>query len=1114
MNKLIKVITFTIMVTSLLFVSDMAGQVTSSQEAKILEAIPKEVVKKQKKNRRLLVFSRTEGYRHDAIPFANKAIELMGKKTGAYETLFSEEMSVFESENLKEFDAIVLNNTTNLEFEDLALRKSLLDFVKSGKGLMGIHAATGNFYSWPEAAEMLGGQFDGQGIWTVEISDTDHILNKGFKKKKFKVNDEIYRHKLLNLRENGRVIIGLDMRDSLNLGAKGVRFTDKDVPISWVKSFGNGRIFYCSFGHTPAIYWNSEILANYLDGIQYILGDLPAESKPLELDINAVLDFEIFSKNLTTISHYEFGQSHESHKDVRQFVSLASQSKKATQRIEKELVKFLKSDATLSGKQFVAHLLADIGSEVSINILETMLYDPSTVEMARFALEKIPNKSADEALRTALIKSDDKVKIGIINSLGKRRDEKSVAEIKKMVLSSDEQIASAAIVALGKIASEDAITTLEEAKDKVTTEIHNVLVFALLDCADALLLQNKNDRAYKIYEELFASSDKYPVRYAALRGMVFSSSGKDVDKLLINVLTKENSKIRSGVPMIVREIPADFEISGLIAALPSFDAVDQVRLLNALSNRKDDYILQMAIQLSKYENQAVRSDAFILIGKVGNFSSVQYLAEISVQKSIDGKAAQNALYQLAGERVDLEIVRLIPEESDEIKFQLIRSLRMRQPKDKESKIASALLKTVNTGKEKIRIESIRALQFIAGKEQMEALIDLLSNAESDRERRALEKTIVFTAHKVKGDSLATQIMLSALSNSKDIDTRRSLLLVLAKVGHSSALLAFKKAMLNSSETLQTAAIMALSEWSTDAPINELETIIRESSNPMHRTLALRGFVRMANLPGKHSDQETIKRFCLAMELSETDDDKKMVLSGLSNQESFSAFQMAAEQLYNPDLRIEAEVAVVKIATRTLKTNPEETKKALLEIRENSNDSSLVELAQKNINEIEKFEGFITLWQLSEVYSNENDNDFYFEFPPEKKGENVKWTTMTESSDKNIPWQVNLTNIFGGNFCAGYLRINIWSDLDQKARAELGSNDGIKAWFNGELIHSNDLSRTVGPGDDIVEINLKKGWNILMLKIRQLGGSWGASARIRNVDGSKIENLKYQAERTE
>ncbi len=1119
MKKNKKLLALVIIVTSLLFVVDIVGQVTSAHEEKISNAIPKQVVNTPKKNHRVLVFSRTEGYRHDAIPFGNKAIELMGKQTGAFETVFSEEMSVFKSESLKEFDAIVLNNTTNLEFKHPVLRKSLLDFVKSGKGLMGIHAATDNFYNWSEAAEMMGGQFDGhpwnsQGTWAAGICDSTHKLNEGFTNKKLRIKDEIYRHKLLNLRENSRVIVSLDMRDSVNLNVEGVHYTDKDIPISWVRSYEKGRIFYCSFGHNPSIYWNSEILAHYFAGIQFVLGDLPVETKPLDFDINTVLDYEILSENLAQISHYEFGQSREAHKDVRQFVSLVSQSQKATERIEKELIKFLKSDATLGGKQFVSHLFADIGSESSISTLAEMLYDSSTAEMARFALEKIPHKLAGKALRTAFMKSDNKIKIGIINSLGKRQDEESVSQIKKMIFSSDKQMASAAVAALGRIASERAITTLEDSKNKVSLEIHQEIVFALLDCADTFLVKNKNDRANKIYKELFVASEKNPVRYAALRGMIHSSPDKDVDKILINVLRDENSKIRSGVPMIVSEIPTDYDISGLIEALPSFSAVDQVSLLNALSNRKDDYIIKMAIQLSKHENQAVRSDAFILIGKVGDFSSVKYLAEVSANKSSESKAAQNALYQLAGENVDLEIVKLIPDVSNEVKFQLIRSLRKRQPEDKGSKISNVLLQIANTDSKKLRVESIRALQFIAGKEQMQALIDLLVGVENNQERRALEKTIVVIVHKENTDSLTTQIMLSELSHSKDIKTRSSLLLILAKVGHSSALPIFKRSILDTSETLQTASVMALAEWSTDAPIKELETIIRESTNPTHRTLALRGFVRMASLPNEYAEQVTSKRFRLAMELSETDDDKKMVLSGLSEQKSFSAFQMATEQLDTPALRDEAELAVVNIAAATLSTHPEETKRILLEIRQNSSDAGIIELAQKHINEIEKYEGYITFWQLSKVYSNDNDDDFYFEFPPEIKGANVNWTTMTEISDTNTPWQVNLTNIFGGNFCAGYLRTNIWSDTNQKARAELGSNDGIKAWFNGELIHSNDLSRTVGPGDDIVEINLKKGWNKLMLKIRQLGGSWGASARIRNVDGSKIKNLKTQPTRDE
>ncbi len=91
MKKFKKLLTLAIIVIPLLLVTDIIGQVTSAQEAKISKALPKQVLKKPEKNRRLLVFSRTEGYRHDAIPFANKAIELMGINTGAFETVFSED---------------------------------------------------------------------------------------------------------------------------------------------------------------------------------------------------------------------------------------------------------------------------------------------------------------------------------------------------------------------------------------------------------------------------------------------------------------------------------------------------------------------------------------------------------------------------------------------------------------------------------------------------------------------------------------------------------------------------------------------------------------------------------------------------------------------------------------------------------------------------------------------------------------------------------------------------------------------------------------------------------------------------------------------------------------
>ena len=76
---------------------------------------------------------------------------------------------------------------------------------------------------------------------------------------------------------------------------------------------------------------------------------------------------------------------------------------------------------------------------------------------------------------------------------------------------------------------------------------------------------------------------------------------------------------------------------------------------------------------------------------------------------------------------------------------------------------------------------------------------------------------------------------------------------------------------------------------------------------------------------------------------------------------------------------------------------------------------------------------------------------------------------------------------------------------------LGSDDGIKVWLNGQLVHANNVTRGAGPGQDKVEVTLKQGWNRLLLKITQSGGEWAACARLRRLDGSKLEGLKVQVE---
>jgi len=260
------------------------GAIPDGRLKNIEQAVSGEAIVKPAKVHRVLVFSRTDGFRHKSIPYCNKALELMGEKTGVFEVTFSEDMSVFTAENLKQFDAIVFNNSVGLDFGDSGGDKALLDFVRSGKGVAAIHSATDSFANSPEVAEMLGGRFDGhpwkaKETWAVKLDEPQHTLTAVFGGEGFKIRDEIYRHQPVGLRERCRVLISLDMNDDATRSVKGLRPTDNDVPVSWVRPYGKGRVFYGCFGHKPDIFWNPEVLSYYLAGIQYCLGDLKIDDE-------------------------------------------------------------------------------------------------------------------------------------------------------------------------------------------------------------------------------------------------------------------------------------------------------------------------------------------------------------------------------------------------------------------------------------------------------------------------------------------------------------------------------------------------------------------------------------------------------------------------------------------------------------------------------------------------------------------------------------------------------------------------------------------------------------------------------------------------------------------
>ncbi|MFZ2145807.1 MAG: ThuA domain-containing protein [Sedimentisphaerales bacterium] len=504
-------------------------EVTADEIQKIEKAMPTRSTVSPAKPRKLLVFWRCEGFFHTSIPVVNKALEIMGKKTGAFDVVTTDDYSVFTAEKLKQFDAVCLNNTTGLKFDPKETPErceALMDFVKSGKGIVGVHAATDNFNQWPEGQEMMGGKFTGHpwgsgGTWAIKIDEPEHPLMKAFKGKGFKINDEIYRtDPPLYSRDKQLVLMSLDMSDEITQKPS-EKPTDADTGISWVKTWGEGRIFYCSLGHNDHIFWNPTILQYYLDGIQFAFGDYKVDTKPKPIVSSGKgIEMATLQELLEKVKTYDWGQSRLALTEVSDIIKEAHGSPAELNKIEKSLLDVLTSDATRAGKQFVCRELSIIGTDESVPVLGNMLTDEETSDMARYALERIPGQAVNEVLRKALRKAKDKPQVGIINSLGQRRDRRAVRALSRLIDNSDETVAAAAAAALGQIADSRATEALAEAKDKTSGKLQMLVLDSYLRCADQLVVEGKRAEALAIYKELQKEDMPKPIRTAALAGML------------------------------------------------------------------------------------------------------------------------------------------------------------------------------------------------------------------------------------------------------------------------------------------------------------------------------------------------------------------------------------------------------------------------------------------------------------------------------------------------------------------------------------------------------------------------------------------------------------------
>ena len=254
--------------------------------------------------KKILVFSKATGFDHWTIPHNVEMLKILARKSNAFEIHIGYDIENFDKKNLKKYDAVILNNSNpsgpdrdlfsdllrqNTTLTDQVItekaaiyEQNLMKYVSKGGGLMILHGAITVQNNSVPFSKMTGGSFDyhpKQQEINVKEVDVNHPMVKAFKGKGLTHVDEPYFFKNAYFDYNFRPLLYMEVSKLEGLKEE---VDEKVIYVSWIKRHGKGRVFYSSPGHNAHSMENPELLQFFLDGMQYVVGDLKCDDSPMK----------------------------------------------------------------------------------------------------------------------------------------------------------------------------------------------------------------------------------------------------------------------------------------------------------------------------------------------------------------------------------------------------------------------------------------------------------------------------------------------------------------------------------------------------------------------------------------------------------------------------------------------------------------------------------------------------------------------------------------------------------------------------------------------------------------------------------------------------------------
>ena len=582
---------------------------------------------------------------------------------------------------------------------------------------------------------------------------------------------------------------------------------------------------------------------------------------------------------------------------------------------EQALLATLRGDAPEADKALACKELTIHGSADAVPDLAKLLNNERLASWARIPLEAIPDPACDRALREAAGRLEGRLLIGVINTLGVRRDTGAVALLAARLDAADPAVAEAAAVALGSVGTAAAAEPLRKGLASEKPRRRAAAAEGCVLCAESLLANGQTAAATAIYDAVRQADLPKQRLIEATRGAILARGEAGIP-LLVEQLRSPDREFHRLALSTARELPAAGVNPALAAEISQTTPERAAVIIAALADRGGAGVVPVMLASAATGPTPVRLAALKALGSVGDVSCVERLLAAATESDADISAmARRALAEFSGQGID-EQLRGRLTQAKGANLPLLLEIVGRRRMSAVPEVAAALENTDPV----IRAKALACLGEIVDLERLPLLVQQVQKPRDTADGEAALKALRVACVRMPDRDACAESIVVALATAP-ATAKPELLEILGQVGGTKALSGIVAAAKGDNAALQDVSTRLLGNWMTADAAPPLLELSQTMPQGKYQNRALKAYLRiLRQFTPADADKSEMGRKAYAA--ARDNDDRKAVLDAVRRTPTMEMLNLIVAAGATPELKEEARAATATLLSKLTPPTPE------------------------------------------------------------------------------------------------------------------------------------------------------------------------------------------------